>query len=44
MGFVEVAVNDQSILMLSSVNTSSAHRLVGAVGAAQVDAWQLRTR
>ena len=40
-GFVEASVNKQSIVMLSSVSSSNASKLLGAVAAARVDAWAL---
>ena len=39
--FVEASVNNQSIVMVSSISTSSGNRLLGPVGAARVDSWVL---
>ena len=39
--FIEASVNNQSIIMVSSLSSSSANRLLGAVGAARVDSWVL---
>ena len=39
--FVEASVNNQSIVMVSSLSGSSLNRLLGPVGAARVDSWVL---
>ena len=39
--FIEASVNNQSIIMVSSLSGSSANRLLGPVGAARVDSWVL---
>ena len=40
-GFVEISVQDQAMLMLSSESTANTSRLLGGVGAKRVDAWIL---